>query len=67
MAVVLKVEAETDVINASWDPECDGDCGLADSLGLMVYEGTQALNYVKNYAAGSQQWQVLRLHCSIAS
>merc|ERR1740123_831804 len=52
-----QVEAETDVINASWDPECDGDCGLADSLGLMVYGGTLALNYVKNYAAGSQQWQ----------
>merc|ERR1712193_380335 len=23
----------------------------------MVYEGTQALNYVKNYANGSGQWQ----------
>merc|ERR1711973_1054837 len=31
--------------------------GLADSLGLMVYEGTQALQYVKNYANGSGQWQ----------
>merc|ERR1719191_2353346 len=23
----------------------------------MVYEGTQALNYVKNYAAGADQWE----------
>merc|ERR1719219_2188114 len=23
----------------------------------MVYEGTQALNYVKNYVAGADQWQ----------
>ncbi len=30
--------------------------GLVDSIGLMVYEGTQALNYVKNYASGTSQW-----------
>jgi hypothetical protein len=24
--------------------------------GLMVYEGTQALDYVKNYAQGTSQW-----------
>ena len=30
---------------------------MADSIGLMVYEGTQALNYVKNYAKGADQWQ----------
>ena len=23
----------------------------------MVYEGTQALQYVKNYAAGTSQWE----------
>jgi len=51
-----QVQAETDVINASWDTEGNSQ-GLADSLGLMVYEGTQALNYVKNYANGSGQWQ----------
>lgn len=51
-----QVQAESDVINASWDTEGNSQ-GLADSLGLMVYEGTQALNYVKNYAKGSNQWQ----------
>ena len=50
-----QVQAETDVINASWDPE-GNSANLADSLGLMVYEGTQALNYVKNYANGAGQW-----------
>jgi len=51
-----QVKAETDVINASWDTDGNSQ-GLADSIGLMVYEGTQALNYVKNYARGSEQWQ----------
>jgi len=50
-----QVQAETDVINASWDPE-GNSANLADSIGLMVYEGTQALNYVKNYANGAGQW-----------
>ena len=50
-----QVQAETDVINASWDPE-GTSANLANSLGLMVYEGTQALNYVKNYANGAGQW-----------
>merc|ERR1719225_1988001 len=51
-----QVQAEIDVINASWDSE-GSSSNLADSVGLMVYEGTQALNYVKNYANGSGQWQ----------
>merc|ERR1719278_1586046 len=51
-----QVQAEIDVINASWD-EAGNKQGVADSIGLMVYEGTQALNYVKNYAAGADQWE----------
>ena len=51
------MQAEIDVINASWDAEGES-ANLADSIGLMVYEGTQALNYVKNYAHGADQWQV---------
>ena len=54
--VLFQVQAEIDVINASWDSD-GSSSNLADSLGLMVYEGTQALNYVKNYANGSGQWQ----------
>ena len=37
---LFKVQAESDVINASWDTEGNHQ-GLADSIGLMVYEGTQ--------------------------
>ena len=51
-----QVPAETEVINASWDTAGNSN-NLADSVGLMVYESTFALNYVKNYAQGSQQWQ----------
>lgn len=51
-----QVPAETDVINASWDTEGNSK-NMADSVGLMVYEGTQALNYVKNFAKGSEQWE----------
>jgi len=50
------VQAEIDVINASWNVGGTSN-GLADSIGLMVYEGTQALQYVKNYAEGSSQWE----------
>jgi len=51
-----QVQAEVDVINASWDSKGTSS-NLADSIGLMVYEGTQALNYVKNYANGAGQWE----------
>ena len=51
-----QVEAESYVINESWDKEGNYK-GVADSIGLMVYEGTQALNYVKNYNRGGDQWE----------
>jgi len=50
-----QVQAEIDVINASWDDKGNSK-NVADSIGLMVYEGTQALQYVKNYAEGADQW-----------
>lgn len=50
-----QVKAEIAVINASW--KNGQNTGLADSVGLMVYQGTQALNYVKNYAQASKQWE----------
>lgn len=51
-----QVQAEIDVINAGFDAEGNNN-GLIDGIGLMVYEGTQALNYVKNYANGAGQWE----------
>ena len=50
------MQAEIDVINASWNPGGSSN-GLADTIGLMVYEGTQALIYLKNYVGGSSMWQ----------
>ena len=49
-----QVKAEIAVINASWKNKIS--TGVADAVGLMVYQGTQALNYVKNYADASKQW-----------
>ena len=49
-----QIHAEIDVINASWD-EKGNNKGLADSIGIMVYEGTNSLNYVKNYVAGTSR------------
>ena len=50
-----QVQAEIDVINASWDADGNSN-NVADSIGLMVYEGTQSLQYVKNYVSGADQW-----------
>ena len=50
-----QVQAEIDVINASWDSNGKSQ-NLADSIGLMVYQGTQSLNYVKNFDS-SKRWQ----------
>jgi len=61
-----QVQAEIDVINGSWKPG-GASTGLADSVGLMVYEGTQALIYVKNYAAGTSQWQGFPIKVDVPS
>merc|ERR1712156_46457 len=50
-----QVQAEIDVINASWNSKGESQ-NPADSIGLMVYQGTQSLNYVKNYDS-SKRWQ----------
>ena len=41
--------------------------GLADSIGLMVYEGTSSLNYVKNYVDGPGRWQGFPQTCRAPS
>ena len=52
----FQIDAENDVINESWDKEGNSK-NLADSIGLMVYEGSQSLNYVKNFVKGADQWE----------
>jgi len=51
-----QVAAESYVVNYSWDVN-GRSLGMADAVGIMVYQGTDALMYVKNYAEGSKQWQ----------
>jgi len=59
-----QVAAEDYVVNHSWDTERN-NLGIADSIGLMVYEGTQSLNYVKNYANGTDQWDGFPIHVRV--
>ena len=59
-----QVKAEIDVINASWNVGGSSN-GLAESVGIMVYEGTQSLQYVKNFAQGSSQWEGFPITVSI--
>ena len=51
-----QVQAANDVINLSWNVGATSN-NYADSVGIMVYEGAQSLNYVENFAHGSQQWE----------
>ena len=58
-----QIEANNVVINESWDAE-GKPADLADNVGLMVYEGTQSLSLVKNFANGTDQGEgeVLTAH-----
>jgi len=51
-----QVQAANDVINLSWNIGATSN-NYADSVGIMVYEGAQSLNYVENFAHGSEQWE----------
>jgi len=57
-----QVRAEIDVINASWNKDGSNN-GLADSVGIMVYEGAQSLQYVENFADGTNQGGPI--HCNV--
>jgi len=51
-----QIPANNFVINNSWD--VDGKSkNVADTVGLMVYEGAGSLDYVKNYAEATSQWE----------
>ena len=59
-----QVNAEDDVINESCADKSKPSNWLIDSVGLMVYEGTQALQYVKNYAEAESQWEGFPITCN---
>ena len=60
------VEAANEVINQSWDLEGNLK-NVGDSVGIMVYEGTQSLNYVKNFANGADQWEGFPIKVNVNS
>ena len=45
----LQVQASIDVINQSWSPDSIS-FNVLDYIGILVYDGTEALNYVNNFA-----------------
>jgi hypothetical protein len=49
------VAAETEVVNHSWDANGNSH-NLAQSIGIMDYDGTDSLNWVKSYTNGPDQW-----------
>ena len=40
---------------------------VGDSVGIMVYEGTQSLNYVKNFVKGAEQWEGFPIKVNVNS
>merc|ERR1712029_179630 len=60
------IGAEIDAINSSWDADSNSN-NMEDSIGLMVYEGTQSLNYVKNYVNGADQWSGFPIKVNVNS
>merc|ERR1711970_1716363 len=58
------VKAENAVVNHSWGKNSEY-LGLANSIGIMAYEGTSSLNYVKNYADASSQWEGFPIHVDV--
>ena len=49
-----QIQAEIDVINMSWNVGATSN-NYADSIGIMVYSGSDSLEYVENFAHGSEQ------------
>ena len=58
------VPAENEVINLSWNVDSTSN-NLADSVGLMVYEGTESLWSVDNYARGAEQGAGHPIHVNV--
>ncbi|MCX6131264.1 MAG: hypothetical protein NTX25_19665 [Proteobacteria bacterium] len=52
------IAATNQLVNAAFSPDGQ-DYGLVDSVGIMVYEGVQSLEYVGNYAKipGKTRWE----------
>ena len=60
------VSATNDVINESWDVNSNS-LNAVDSVGIMVYEGTESLRYVDNFVKGADQWEGFPIHVNVNS
>eukprot|EP00948_MAST-09A_sp_MAST-9A-sp1_P002488 g2488.t1 len=60
-----QVKAETYVVNEAW--KASKSQALVDAIGIMVYSGSTSLQYVKNYANGTSQWQGFPIHVDVPS
>jgi len=60
------VRATNYVINHSWDVSGNSLNGV-DSVGIMVYEGTESLRYVKNFVNGADQWEGFPINVNVNS
>lgn len=60
-----QVKEENDAVNTVFGP--GGDVKTIDSVGIMVYEGTGSLQYVKDYTKGKEQWQGFPIKVDVPS
>eukprot|EP00755_Sulcionema_specki_P001402 Sspe_Gene.3258::Locus_1067_Transcript_1_1_Confidence_1.000_Length_1065::g.3258::m.3258 len=51
-----QIAAENSMVNNGWD-NSSRPTGIVDSIGIMVYQGVGSLQYVKDYANATSQWQ----------
>eukprot|EP00756_Hemistasia_phaeocysticola_P065633 Hpha_TRINITY_DN8687_c0_g1::TRINITY_DN8687_c0_g1_i1::g.168872::m.168872/K01183/E3.2.1.14; chitinase len=61
-----QVKAENYMVNTGWD-NTSKSLNTIDSVGIMVYQGLQSLNYVKNYDNATHQWQGFPIHVDVPS
>jgi len=51
-----QIDAEIDIVNAAWTTNGQSN-GILDSIGIMVYQDLESLQYVKDYANATSEWQ----------
>lgn len=59
-----QVEEENYMVNQCF---AKGAASPVDAVGIMVYEGTGSLQYVRNYVEGSKQWSGFPIHVDVPS
>lgn len=59
-----QVKAENYMVNTGWD-NTSKSLNTIDSVGIMVYQGVQSLNYVKNYDNATHQWEGFPIHVDV--